>query len=300
MLTTATRDYLIAGLVGLAVYSAAGLASRAIPGDAGQVALAPFVFAFTLLAFFMSGDNNAELPIDQLSGWQLAMRFVHANIWLVLTVASGLYAAHVLATRVWRRWCNHALKTPCTAAGMMAQEVCPNAQGPGFVGCVQEEAVVVTKAATADLRYATDLVTASFGGIGDALNAGRKMFDQIRTGIEAAVGEMLQRVLGAMVPAVRGGLSLKAMTGQLQGVLATTAYLLLAGLMGAKSFIGGFIQMGDTTVAALATTLAVLIVAMIFDPFLAIPAAVVGGILAAVSIPLALVTAMAKGLGISW
>jgi hypothetical protein len=145
-----------------------------------------------------------------------------------------------------------------------------------------------------------DLITDSFAGLGDALNAGRELFNQIRKGVEGAVLEIVHRAVGAMTPAVQAGLSIKAMVGQLQGVLASIAYLLLAGLMAAKSFIGGFIQVSTTTVEILGATLAVMLAVMFFSPWMAIPAAVIAGILAAVAIPLELVTAMAKGLGISW
>ena len=299
MLTTATRDYLIAALAGLGVYSAAGLTSKVAPSGARQYILAPLIFAYTILAFFMSAQDTAAGP-EGLSGWQLAMHFIHTNVWMVLTVASGLFAAHILASRVWRRWCTVALKDPCSATGLMAQEVCPNSQGPGFVGCVQQEAVAVTKAATTDLKYAMDLGLDALGGIGDAMSAAQSEFAQIRQGLEAAFASMSTRVLGAMLPAVRSGLSMKAMMGQMQAVMATMAYLLLAGLMSAKAFIGGFIQVSNTTVDILAATLAVFVAIMFFAPWMAIPAAVVGGTLAAVAIPLGVVTDMAKGLGISW
>jgi flagellar biosynthesis protein FliQ len=300
MLTTATRDYLIGGLMGLAVYSAAGLTAQSIPTGARDLVLVPLIFVYTILAYIVSAGADGVDPDAPMSGWQLAMAFVHTNPWLVLTVASAFFSIQVLVDRIGQKWCAHALKTPCTVTGMMAQEVCPNANGPGFVGCVQDEAVKVTKAATTDLRYATDLVTDAFAGIGDALNAARDLFNQIRKGIEAVVGEIGQRLVSAMVPVVQSGLSLKAMVGQLQAVLATVAYLLLSGLMAAKSFIGAFIQVGDTTVGILGGTLAVMLAVMFFAPWMAIPAAVIAGVLAAVAIPLSLVTDMAKGLGISW
>jgi hypothetical protein len=295
-----TRDYAVAAALGLGVYSASNLTSRIVPGNARQIVLAPLIFAYTLLAFLLSRDGSSGIPEASLTGWQMAMRFLNGNIWFVLTIASGFYVGHVLAMRVWGRWCEHALKTPCTAAGMMAQEICPNAQGPGFVGCVQEEAVAVTKAATADLRFVQDLVLDSFSGIGDALNAGRELFAQIRKGVETVVDNMYHQVIGSLTPVVQAGLSVRAMMGQMQAVLATMAYLLLAGLMGAKSFIGGFIQVGNTTVGILSATLAIMIAVMFFSPWMAIPAAVIAGVLAAVAIPLRMVTDMAHGLGISW
>ncbi len=298
--SSTTRDYLVTGTLGLGVYSAASLTSRVIPGSARTIVLAPLIFAYSVLIFLLSRDNTTGVPEASLTGWQMTMRFLNNNIWLVLTVASGFYMGHILAMRVWGRWCENALKTPCTAAGMMAQEICPNAQGPGFVGCVQEEAVAVTKAATADLRFAMDLITDSFAGIGEALNASREMFDQIRNSIEKVITNMFNQVLGSMTPMVQATLSMKAMIGQMQAVMATIAYLLLAGLMGVKSFIGGFIQTGDTTVGILSVTLAIMLAVMFFSPWMAVPAAVIAGVLAAVAIPLELVTSMAKGLGISW
>jgi hypothetical protein len=300
MFTTATRDYLIGSMIGIAVYSAAGLTAQSVPTGVRNVIIVPLIFAYTILAYIVSAGADIVDPAIPMSGWQLAMAFVHTNAWLVLSVASAFFAIHVIIARIGEKWCTHALKTPCTVAGMMAQEMCPNAKGPGFVGCVQDEAAKVTKSAMTDISYTTDLVTNAFAGIGDAQNAAREVFNQIRKGTEAVISEMGQKVVSAMIPAVQSGLSLKAIVGQMQAVLATVAYLMLTGLMAAKSFIGGFIQVGNTTVDVLAGTLAVFLAIMFFAPWMAVPAAIIAGILAAVAIPLSLVTDMAKDLGISW
>lgn len=297
MVSARTHEALVGGLAGFLVYAAAHASSVPVTAaGAGAAAregvMAPLIFAYTALAFWATGGDIGD---DPNSLWQQSLRFIHTNIWFVLMIASGFFAASVVATLAGKKWCEHALKKPCTATGMMAQEICPDAQGPGFVGCVQEEAVAVTKAATTDLNYAMDLTMDSFAGIGDALQAARMMFDQIRNGIESAISDMTRRVVGAMTPAVRSALGLKALIGQLEGVLTTMAFLVLSGIMTVKSFIGGSIQAGDTAVAALAVTAAIL-----FATFEFVPAAIALGITIAVGIPLALISDLARDLGISW
>ena len=156
------------------------------------------------------------------------------------------------------------------------------------------------KAASNDLRFASALVSNTFAGLADAINAGRGVFNQIRTGVEGAFTKMLNSVLASTLPAVRSGLHVKAMMGQMQAVLASVAYLLLAGLMSMKAAIGGFLQVSDTTVEILGGTLAVMLAVMFFAPWLAVPAGIIAGILAIVADPLILVSRMAKGLGIQW
>lgn len=297
MASAQTHETLVGMLAGFLVYAAAYASSVPVSTVGASAAaregiMAPLIFAYTALAFWATGGDIGN---DPNSLWQQSLKFIHTNIWLVLMIASGFFAASVVATMAGKKWCKHALKKPCTAIGMMAQEICPDAQGPGFVGCVQEEAVAATKAATTDLNYAMDLTTASFAGIGDAIQAGRMMFAQIRDGIENAISDMTRRVVGAMTPAVRSALGLKALIGQLEGVLTTMAFLVLSGIMTVKSFIGGSIQAGDTAVAALAITAAIL-----FATFEFVPAAIALGITIAVAIPLALISDLARDLGISW
>jgi len=297
MMSARTHETIAGVVAGFLVYAAAHASSVPIStagagAAAREAVLAPLIFAYTALAFWATGGDVGD---DPNSLWQQSLRFIHTNIWFVLMIASGFFAASVVATLAGKRWCEHALRDPCSATGMMAQEICPDAQGPGFVGCVQEEAVVVTKAVTTDLNYAMKLTMASFAGIGDAIQAARQLFAQIRNGIESAVSDMTRRVVGSMTPAVRSALGLKAMMGQLQGVLATMAFLVLSGIMTVKSFIGGSIQAGDTAVGALAITAAIL-----FATFEFVPAAIALGITIAVGVPLAMISDLARDLGISW
>lgn len=297
MASTQTHETLVGALAGFFVYAAAHASSVPVStagasSAAREGVMAPLIFAYTALTFWATGGDIGN---DSNSLWQQSLKFIHNNIWFVLMIASGFFSASVVARLAGKKWCEHALKNPCTATGMMAQEICPDAQGPGFVGCVQEEAVAATKAATTDLNYAMDLTTASFAGIGDAIQAGRMMFAQIRNGIEGAISDMTRRVVGAMTPAVRSALSLKALVAQLEGVLTTMTFLLLSGIMTVKSFIGGSIQAGDTAVAALAITAAIL-----FATFEFVPAAIALGITIAVGVPLALISDLARDLGISW
>lgn len=285
------------GLAGFLVYAAAHASSVPISTAGAGVAvregvMAPLIFAYTALAFWATGGDIGN---DPNSLWQQSLRFIHNNIWFVLMIASSFFAASVVAMLAGKKWCVHALKKPCTATGMMAQEICPDAQGPGFVGCVQEETVAVTKAATTDLNYAINLTMDSFAGIGDAIDAARKLFDQIRNGIESAISDMVRRTVGAMTPAVRSALGLKALIAQLEGVLTTMTFLMLSGIMTVKSFIGGSIQAGDMAVAALAITAIIL-----FATFEFVPAAIALGITIAVAVPLALISDLARDLGISW
>ena len=297
MVSARTHEALAGGIAGFLVFAGAHASSVPISAAGASAAtregvMAPFIFAYTAIVFWATGGDIGN---DPNSLWQQSLRFIHTNIWFVLMIASGFFAASVAVTMAGKKWCEHALKKPCSATGMMAQEICPDAQGPGFVGCVQEEAVAVTKAATKDLNYAMDLTMDSFAGIGDAIQAGRKMFDQIRNGIESAITDVIRRVVGAMTPAVRSALGLKALIGQLEGVLAAMAFLVLSGVMTVKSFIGGSIQAGDTAVGALAITAVIL-----FATFEFVPAAIALGITIAVGVPLALISDLARDLGISW
>ena len=251
----------------------------------------------SLLIFYISREF-VEAP---RSIFEQSMSFINKNFYIYGSFLCTLVVFQILGLTVLTTWCQGAMKKPCSPQGLIASEICPKTGSKNqFITCVQQEAVVVMKAASNDLRFASALVSNTFAGLAHAMNAARGVFNQIRTGVEGAFTKILNTVLASTLPAVRSGLHVKAMMGQMQAVLASVAYLLLAGLMSMKAAIGGFLQVSDTTVEILGSTLGIMLAVMFFAPWLAVPAAVIAGILAIVADPLILVSRMAKGLGIQW
>jgi len=251
----------------------------------------------SLLIFYIS----REFVGAPRSIFEQSMSFINKNFYIYGSFLCTLVVFQILGLTVLTTWCQGAMKKPCSPQGLIASEICPKTGSKNqFITCVQQEAVVVMKAASNDLRFASALVSNTFAGLAHAMNAARGVFNQIRTGVEGAFTKILNTVLASTLPAVRSGLHVKAMMGQMQAVLASVAYLLLAGLMSMKAAIGGFLQVSDTTVEILGSTLGIMLAVMFFAPWLAVPAAVIAGILAIVADPLILVSRMAKGLGIQW
>lgn len=262
-----------------------------------MTAVTGVLIPISVLIFYVS----REFIDSPTSIFEQSMSFINKNFWLYGSILCTLVVFQILGLTVLTNWCQGAMKNPCSPQGLIASEICPQSGSKNqFTTCVQQEANVVMKAASNDLRFASALVSNTFAGLADAINAGRGVFNQIRTGVEGAFTKMLNSVLASTLPAVRSGLHVKAMMGQMQAVLASVAYLLLAGLMSMKAAIGGFLQVSDTTVEILGGTLAVMLAVMFFAPWLAVPAGIIAGILAIVADPLILVSRMAKGLGIQW
>ena len=299
MVSAITSNFLITIVFAFLVYSLASITALGMPvkGQVGRMAtLALALIPFTALAYYISKSYEGEVT----SKYELAMNFLNKNFQIFLIIVSILFISHNVAVLFLQKWCQRMSKKPCSVMAMMAREICQNAGGPGFGGCAQAEAVNYAKHATSDLKFSAELVGDSFSGLGDAINDARYEFNQIRTGIDDAFTAMYQGIIGSMLPELSAALHVKAMMGQMQAVLATVAYLLLAGLMGVKAFIGGFLQVSDTTVEILGATLAVMLAVMFFSPWLAVPAGIIAGILAIVAEPLIVISRMARGLGIQW
>ena len=278
----------------------ANTATQGLAGGSGIIHMAAVVGVLVPISLaLMYLTKQFTGPPKSL--FESSMSFIRENFWVYGSALTTLVAGQILGLTVLTGWCRNAMKDPCSPQGLIASEICPNTgSGHQFTTCVQNEAVEVMKEASNDLRFASSLVSNTFAGLADAMNAARGQFNQIRTGVEGAFTNMLNGVLASSLPALRSGLQLKGMMGQMQAVLASVAYLFLSGLMSMRATIGSFLQVSDTSVEILGGTLAVMLAVMFFAPWLAVPAAVIAGILAVVAEPLILVSDMAKGLGIQW
>lgn len=300
MSTVGPTNILITLLFAGLALTLANTATRGLARESGIIRMAAVVgvlFPVSISLLYLTKQFNG--PPKSL--FEHAMRFIAENFWIYGSLLATLVAGQFLGLTALRGWCQNAMNDPCSPQGLIASDICPNTgTGHQLTTCVQQEAVGVMKHASNDLRFASSLVSNSFAGASDAVNAARGQFNQIRTGIDGALTSILNGVMASSLPALRSGLQLKGMMGQMQAVLASVAYLLLSGLMSMRATIGGFLQVSDTTVEILGSTLAVMLAVMFFAPWLAVPAAVIAGILAAVADPLILVSDMAKGLGIRW
>ena len=300
MSTVAPTSILVTFVFASLALALANVATQGIAGGSQigrMAAVVALLVPVSLLLLYLTKQFSG--PPKSL--FERAISFVGDNFWVYGSVLATLVAGQILGLTVLGGWCQNATKDPCSPQGLIASEICPNTgTGHQFTTCVQDEAVEVMKEASNDLRFASSLVSNSFAGLADAMNAARGQFNQIRTGVEGAFTSLLNGVLASSLPALRSGLQLKGMMGQMQAVLASVAYLFLSGLMSMRATIGGFLQVSDTSVEILGGTLAVMLAVMFFAPWLAVPAAVIAGILAIVAEPLILVSDMAKGLGIQW
>ncbi len=300
MIDIFSTNFFVVKKFALLSFILANAAALGIPAGQNLLRMAVItliLIPLTAIVYVISGKFTG-IPQSQ---YEEGVQFLHNNFSVFASLLAIYITIQILGLTVLTNWCQGAMKKPCSPQGLIASEICPKTGSKNqFTTCVQQEAVVVMKAASNDLRFASALVSNTFAGLADAMNAARGVFNQIRTGVEGAFTNMLNSVLASTLPAVRSGLHVKAMMGQMQAVLASVAYLLLAGLMSMKAAIGGFLQVSDTTVEILGSTLGIMLAVMFFAPWLAVPAAVIAGILAIVADPLILVSRMAKGLGIQW
>lgn len=281
-------------------YSLANIFTISIPKEQQFLKLVVIILVLipiSGLVYYISSTINGEPQ----SLYEKGLRFINENFWVFSSLLATYLTLQIFVIIVLSKWCQKAMMNPCSPMGLIASDICSNNGNKNqFTTCIQQEAVGVMKLASNDLRFTSAIVSNTFAGISDAMNAVRGQFSQIRTGVEGALTNILNSTLASTLPAVKSGLQVKAMMGQMQAVLASIAYLFLAGLMSMKAAIGGFLQASDTTVEVLGGTLAVMLAVMFFSPWLAVPAGIIAGILAIVAEPLVLVSAMAKGLGIQW
>jgi hypothetical protein len=165
-----------------------------------------------------------------------------------------------------------------------------------FNECTQNILVSQSGEAISPLTFIVENMLTILNGFGDALNAMRKKFSQLRNTLQNVGEELMSRVLNIMMPIMQMVISFRDMMNKVQGIMTAGLYTLFGTYMTLKSLMGSIAQI----IATILIAMAAMIAALWATPFTWGAAAANTAVFLSLSIPLALMLAfMSKTMGVN-